>query len=465
MALVTPAMLADGYVDSTPGPTRLAGRMRRHLPLTGIVLAAALIRLPTLGSRSLWVDEGAEWTRVHGSLEDMFSQVLHHEGTPPLSFVYEWVATRITGMDEVGLRLPFALLGIALVPVVYLAARELAGRRAGLVTAALAAANPLLVWHAQDARAYALLQVLLAGTIAALARGRMWWWAALAAAALATHHFAAFVVLPEAVWLLRRHGRAAWGPVAVPALAFIPLAILAGSQADSRANWISGISLATRLVQIPGGFLDGYQLERDIGLAIGLALAVPLGLALVAAWRVPAGRAMFVLAIVGLALPLALAVVGKDYILARYVSGSLIATMIAMGIGLDRVRWGVPATAAVCATWIAISLATATDPKYRREDWRAATRATAGAEAVMLVPRYGDSTLRFYRGAVTKVRAARVRSLAVLTMGQSSNFGCHIPDGPALGPGTTRSGTCWRVMRYSWPSPRLVSAGRYGLVR
>jgi 4-amino-4-deoxy-L-arabinose transferase-like glycosyltransferase len=439
--------------------------MRRHLPLAGIVLLAASLRLPTLGSRSLWLDEGAEWQEVNQSFGHMLSNVIHHEATPPLSFVYEWIVTRVTGMDEFGLRLPFALLGIALVPLVYLAARELAGQGAGLLSAALAAANPLLVWHAQDARAYSLLQVLLTGTIVALARGRMWWWAALAAAALATHHFAAFVVLPEAVWLLRRRGRAAWGPVALPALVLVPLGILAASQADSRASWISDISLVTRLVQIPAGFLDGYQLSRGVGVAIGLVVAVPLGLALVAALRLRAGRAMIALAIVGIALPLVAALTGKDYVIARYVSGSLLAVLIAMGIGLDRMRWGVPAAAAVCVVWIAINLATANEPKYRREDWRAAARATAGAEAVMLVPRVGQPVVSYYRGDSSAVSAASVRSLAVLAMGQTSGFGCRIPDGPALGSGTTRSGNCWRVTRYRWPSARLVSAGSHTLIR
>ncbi|MDX6656011.1 MAG: mannosyltransferase [Solirubrobacteraceae bacterium] len=439
--------------------------MRRHLPLAGIVLLAALLRLPTLGSRSLWLDEGAEWQAVRGSFGDMLTQVIHHEATPPLAYIYEWVATRVTGMDEFGLRLPFALLGIALVPLVYLAARDLAGHRAGLVSGALAAANPLLVWHAQDARAYSLLQVLLTATIVALARGRMWWWAVLGAAALATHHFAAFVVLPEAVWLLHRRGRAAWGPVALPALVLVPLAILAASQADGRASWINDISIVTRLVQIPAGFVDGYQLSRGMGVAIGLAVAVPLGLALVAALRLRAGRALIALAIVGIALPLVAALAGKDYVIARYVSGSLLAALIAMGIGLDRMRWGVPAAVAVCAVWIAINLATATEPKYRREDWRAAARATAGAEAVMLVPRDGQPVLSYYRGDAKRVSAASVRSLAVLAMGQTSGFGCRIPDGPALGGGATQSGTCWRVTRYRWAHARLVGAGSHSLIR
>jgi mannosyltransferase len=147
--------------------------MRRHLPLTGIILLAALLRLVGLGSRSLWLDEGAEYNVTHGSLGHVFDRVLHTESTPPLSYVYEWLCTKLIGTSEFALRLPFALLGIALVPVMYVAARSLAGRRAALIAAALTACNPMLVWHAQDARAYTMLALLLAGTIAALAQGRL----------------------------------------------------------------------------------------------------------------------------------------------------------------------------------------------------------------------------------------------------------------------------------------------------
>src|SRR4051812_7078505 len=181
--------------------------MRRHLPLTGILALAALLRLVGLGSRSLWLDEGAEYDVIHGSLGHLFERVADRESTPPLSYLYEWAWTKAIGTSEFALRLPFALLGIALVVVMYAAARSLAGRRAGLIAAALAACNPMLVWHAQDARAYTLLALLLAGTIWALAERRAWWWAALATAALATHHFAIFMVAPEAVWLVRERGR------------------------------------------------------------------------------------------------------------------------------------------------------------------------------------------------------------------------------------------------------------------
>jgi len=102
--------------------------MRRHLPLTGIVLLAAILRLGGLGSRSLWLDEGAEYDAVRGSFGHLMNRVINRESTPPLSYVYEWLATKVVGTSEFALRLPFALLGIALVPVMYLAGRELGGR-------------------------------------------------------------------------------------------------------------------------------------------------------------------------------------------------------------------------------------------------------------------------------------------------------------------------------------------------
>ena len=98
----------------------------------------------------------------------------------------------------------------------------------------------MLVWHAQDARAYTLLALLLAGTIAALAAERLWWWAGLATAALATHHFAVFVVAPEAVWLLLHARAAAWRFVAVAGGGAHPAGRARRRAAGDRSSWIAG---------------------------------------------------------------------------------------------------------------------------------------------------------------------------------------------------------------------------------
>jgi mannosyltransferase len=441
--------------------------MRRHLPLTAVVALAALLRLPTLGTRSLWLDEGYEYDVVRGSLGHLWERIVNRESTPPLSYVYEWLWTKAIGTSELALRLPFALLGIALVPLVYAAARALAGHRAGLIAAALAACNPMLIWHAQDARSYTLLALFLAGTVWALATARPWWWAAMAVGAMATHHFAIFIVVPEAAWLLQAHGRSAWRFVVPPAVALVPLAALALSQTGARQAWIAGVSLPTRLAQVPGGFVIGYQLERAISLVIGLPLIVVLVVALVRSWSVPRGRAVLALGVIGVALPVLAIAVGEDFVVQRNLIGSLVVLMIAAAIGFDRLRLGVVLAAGVCAVWVAIAVATAHDPKYRREDWRGAVHAAARAQALLIVPRSAFPVTLYYRPGGARVPRARVTSLAVLRMGQTTGTGCSIPPSPPApgAPTATLRGTCWQVDLRRWPAPRTIVAGEQTLIR
>jgi mannosyltransferase len=384
---------------------------------------------------------------VRGSLGHLWERIVNRESTPPLSYVYEWLWTKAIGTSELALRLPFALLGIALVPLVYAAARALAGHRAGLIAAALAACNPMLIWHAQDARSYTLLALFLAGTVWALATGRLWWWAALAVGAMATHHFAIFIVAPEAAWLLHTRGRSAWRFVVPPAVALVPLVVLALSQTGARQAWIAGVSLPTRLAQVPGGFVIGYQLERAISLVIGLPLIAVLVVALLRSWSVPGGRAVLALGVIGAALPVLAIAVGEDFVVQRNLIGSLVVLMIAAAIGFDRLRLGALLAAGVCAVWVAIAVATADDPKYRREDWRGAVHAAATAQALLIVPRSAFPVTLYYRPGGARVPRARVTSLAVLRMGQTTGTGCRIPPSPPVqgAPGTALRGTGWQV--------------------
>ena len=404
---------------------------------------------------------------VRGSLGHLWERIVNRESTPPLSYVYEWLWTKAIGTSELALRLPFALIGIALVPLVYAAARALAGHRAGLIAAALAACNPMLIWHAQDARSYTLLALFLAGTVWALATGRLWWWAALAVGAMATHHFAIFIVAPEAAWLLHTRGRSAWRFVVPPAVALVPLVVLALSQTGARQAWIAGVSLPTRLAQVPGGFVIGYQLERAISLVIGLPLIVVLGVALLRSWSVPGGRAVLALGVIGAALPVLAIAVGEDFVVQRNLIGSLVVLMIAAAIGFDRLRLGALLAAGVCAVWVAIAVATADDPKYRREDWRGAVHAAATAQALLIVPRSAFPVTLYYRPRGARVARARVTSLAVLRMGQTTGTGCSIPPSPPVqgAPGTALRGTCWQVDLRRWPAPRTIVAGKQTLIR
>jgi hypothetical protein len=86
---------------------------------------------------------------------------------------------------------------------------------------------------------------------------------------------------------------------------------------------------------------------------------------------------------------------------------------------------------------------------------------------VLVVPRSGVRPLRYYRPGTRQVDSARVASVAVLRMGQSSGFGCRIPTASSLPAGATteQSGRCWKVDVHRWPAPRVIVAGDDSLVR
>ena len=186
------------------------------------------------------------------------------ESAPPLYYALAWVWTQVTGTGEFGLRSLSALAGVATIPVAYLIGIELRGRRAGLAAAALVAVNPMLLWYSQEARAYALLALLGAISLlycarpcgAAPAVTRLWGVAS--GLALATHYFAIFVVAAEALWLLRRHGRASvpgLGIVALFGLALAPLAI--HQMSYGHAEWIGNFTLGHRLWETAATFVVG----------------------------------------------------------------------------------------------------------------------------------------------------------------------------------------------------------------
>ena len=80
----------------------------------------------------------------------------------PLYFWLVWLSTKCAGLNEWSVRLPSLLAGIALIPVMHFAtARLLGSRLAGLTAAAIVAFDGALFgWYSQEARPYALVQLL-----------------------------------------------------------------------------------------------------------------------------------------------------------------------------------------------------------------------------------------------------------------------------------------------------------------
>ena len=375
----------------SPGPRRRPARAAWAVAavpvaLSGCVVLAALLRLPTLASQSLWYDEAVTSWLLRGSPGQMLHALPHSESTPPVYYLLAWGWVRLAGRDELGLRSLSAAAGIATVPVAYAAARELAGRRAGLIAALLVAVSPMLVWYSQEARSYALLVLLSTASLWLMARarsrptaGRLVGWAVVAALALWTHYFALFVVAPEALLLMALRGvplrRRLAGPVLVALLAS-PLPALALTQ-RTRTYWFLGLPLARRVGETGHLFLVGFRPPATTAAFATAAAAVAVGLVLLAV-RADAAqrRGALVAGVVGVgavAVPVGLALAGTDYVNGRNLVGALVPLLVVVAAGLGARRagiLGVAATAAIVAASFSVLDAAREDRVAQRPGFR-----------------------------------------------------------------------------------------------
>ena len=471
--------------DVTRARAPRTGGGDRHV-LLGLVVLAALLRLPALTSRSLWGDEAYTVAAVEGSLGRLVAQLVDAERTPPLDYALAWLWVHLFGTGEVGLRSLSAVLGVSLVPVAWLLGRERLGRRAGVVLAALVATNPFLVWHSSEARAYALLGPLLALQLLLFMRwlrranrGVVVSWAAVGALAVATHYFAVLALVPQAAALLwrRRFGRPAtrWAVLAASGVV-----VLAGSAVAvirlQPPTWFGETSLLGRLVDVPVRLLIAHETDSYAAAAVPVLL-VAGGFALALRDADPGRRrtARWLLGLcVAASLPLvAGAVAGFDFVTARNFLPALLPALTVVAAGFARAdvgRLGTAGTLVLCAVSTVVVLATAHVPKYGIYDDRAVAEAIGPADTprlLVLAPRERtDAALRYALPGTTQL-LRRVRTVTVTELDRvlfrdddedrpPSRAERRPPDSGFSLLRVQRVGRAW-VLRYRAPRPTSVA--------
>lgn len=227
--------------------------------VVGITAIGAVVRFATLGVQSYDHDEAVTAARIlHPSLFTTMSEVADSERSPPLYYILAWLWSRPFGTGEVGLRSLSALFGTLTIPLAYLAAAELSRRRlVAVLAAAFVALNPYLVWYSQEARSYALMVLFATAALYFFARSlrdpsprSLGMWAVAAALSVCSHYFAAFLIAPQAVWLLargtaRRQAAVATGAVVLAGLALVPLAV--AQEGSGRRNAFTDTLLISRV--------------------------------------------------------------------------------------------------------------------------------------------------------------------------------------------------------------------------
>jgi mannosyltransferase len=380
-----------------PVPPWLDAETARPIPaevwITGaLVVIAAVIRIVVLTDQSYWMDEALTAYEAQLPLGAMLNTVVHVETTPPLYFVVIWAWAHLFGNGEAALRSVSMLAGVALVPLAYLAARDLVNPRAGVIAAALVTFNPFLIWYSQEARTYMLLAALSGASFLWFIRARrrpsprnLTWWAIWSSLALMTHFFAGFLVAPEAVWLLwSARTRVAAGAVATVAavqVAMLPFALL---DTGHGVGWIAQIPRHARVAQAISEWGVSIVYRRatlEEGLLGGAVLVVAAVLLLALGGDPRVRRGAAVAAVLGGAvwiLPLLAALLGQDYFLSRNVIPAVVPLAVALGAACAAPRLrllGGLLAVALTAMFAYATIQVQTHAYLERPDWSSVARA------------------------------------------------------------------------------------------
>ena len=400
-------------------------RSRTFWILAGLTALGAALRFATIGVQSYHHDEIVTASRVlRVGFGHAMNAVSFSESAPPLYYAVAWFWTQVTGTGEYGLRSLSALCGVLTIPVAYLIGRELWGRRVGLLSAALVAVNPMLLWYSQEARAYAMLALFCALSllycVRALRGGRphdqkrdFVAWGVFSALALATHYFAVFPLAAEVLLLLRRRGRETlrglW-IIAAVALALAPLVI--HQMSYGHTEWIGKFSLGHRLWETMATFVSGETGDiigrpeqpgfAVVPLALVFAAFALLALRGTREERRAAGAPLAVGAItVGIPLLLAIVSTSKDYVLARNLLPALVPFLLVVAIGLSvkrARRLGTVLAAALLVYSFGFCIWASASPNLQRPDWSVVAEHLGEPEAPRAIVTWtlGEAPLRYY---------------------------------------------------------------------
>ena len=387
--MLLPARTGAAAVASTdrrPWPFEIQAEKWLVIAVTAL---AAVLRFVTLTTQSYWLDEAQAVHELHLSFGAMLHAWSSFEWNPPLYLLIAWPWAKLFGTGEFGLRALSALLGTAVVPLLYLAGRELISRRAGLVAAALAAVNPFLIDYSQQAREYALLLVLCTASVLFFARAwrrprgtrELVWWAVISILALLTQYYAGFLVAAEGVALVwRTRSRVsvlALGATGLVELALIPHVI---PRLTEPVAFIVGVPLSERIQQVPVAF--GLSTLDQSGLvSYGLLGAAVLAAAVIALLVIGgsehelrgAGIAAALAAVV-LLVPLAMSLIGHDDYVARGLMPAWIPLALTLGAACtarDTRAAGAALAVVLLAVFVYGLVRIGSDPRaFQQPNWR-----------------------------------------------------------------------------------------------
>ena len=193
-----------------------------------IVVVAAVLRLWKLGQVPFMHDEFSALLRTRfDNFHDFIQQGIMPDSHPIGVEAFLWLWVRIFGWSEFWVKLPFALMGIGSVYLIYLIGRQWFNRKVGLFSAAFFAVSQFTVFYSQLARPYSagLFFVLLMA----------WFWHKVVfGTKTTTRNYVGFALSAWACSLMQYFSIAQAGLIFLTGLFFLP-------KERRKAYWMSGI--------------------------------------------------------------------------------------------------------------------------------------------------------------------------------------------------------------------------------
>ncbi len=421
-----PASARSSYVETArldPG---------RDLVAVGLpCLLATVLVVVQLGTRSLWLDEGATVAiaSAHGSA--LWSAIAHDGGNMLGFYLLEHAIISAFGHGAVALRAVSALGTVATVGLVAVLGRRLFDRAVALAAGLIAAVSLPLVFWGQDARGYALMITFITASYLAFvalldsADGERWPVAAYVVSTLLAAYmgFAAVLIVPAQLLALiwrRERARAAIAGAVIVAVGCVPLAVLAIRRGSSQLFWVPPPN--GHILRQTGIWLTSAGLPPNFHPTATTTLLASVSGALL----VLAALAVFVAAVRGapvddwwpgllvllwLAVPLALSLLeslaGQPILLFR--NGIIVLPAVALLLALPLTQPALPrvlAVGLVAALLVLRGLQLAPSYGATPEDWKSAARVVlAGArpgDCLAVYPLDARMALGYYVGAGTR---------------------------------------------------------------
>ncbi|WP_233841977.1 glycosyltransferase family 39 protein [Dyella sp. 2HG41-7] len=152
--------VAPNAVDDTTARVKEATWRRDAAWILAIVVLGLVTRLFRIDHQPLWLDEALTFQRAHLDLNGLIADSFTNRHMPTY-FLLLRLLSPFFGAGDAWLRIPSALFGAMTAGMVFVIARRMANRYAGIVAGLLMALSPLQVQYGQEARSYTLVTLLI----------------------------------------------------------------------------------------------------------------------------------------------------------------------------------------------------------------------------------------------------------------------------------------------------------------